>query len=411
MTGAGKSAFLEDLLFQTADFFGHSLIIEEGLSYKHFTEALGETPIVIHPDAALTLNYLDTQELPLTQLHLATAVALLARMVGQSDNAQELALRQAQLTQYLHQLYRDVFVDWSRRHPIEAEDVRRLACAVHGWRNRIGGATPLEAFVDLRDRRAGGDDEALAFVAGLSEAEITRFSQDPATERLVAQTACASYLPEEFPTHGALVELLAYARLLEKHQQRPFFIAAGFFRPHTPFVAPKRYFDLYPLDRIQLPRTPAGDRDDIPSVAFAHNNTVSHYGLDELTCRKALQAYLACVSFVDAQIGRVLTALESLGLADRTVILVWGDNGYHLGEHGGIWQKRTLFEESAGAPLLIRAPGARGNGSACRAVVEFVDIYPTLAALASLPAPVDLAGRSLVPLLVTQDRRGCSIVC
>ena len=207
------------------------------------------------------------------------------------------------------------------------------------------------------------------------------------------------------------MELLAYARLLEKHQQRPFFIAAGFFRPHTPFVAPKRYFDLYPLDRIQLPRTPAGDRDDIPSVAFAHNNTVSHYGLDELTCRKALQAYLACVSFVDAQIGRVLTALESLGLADRTVILVWGDNGYHLGEHGGIWQKRTLFEESAGAPLLIRAPGARGNGSACRAVVEFVDIYPTLAALASLPAPVDLAGRSLVPLLVTQDRRGCSIVC
>ncbi len=188
-------------------------------------------------------------------------------------------------------------------------------------------------------------------------------------------------------------------RLLETHQRRPFFIATGFFRPHTPFVAPKKYFDLYPLDRIQLPNTPAGDRDDIPPAAFAHNNTVPHYGLDELTCRKALQAYLACVSFVDAQIGRVLAALESLGLAGRTVIVIWGDNGYHVGEHGGIWQKRTLFEESAGAPLLIRAPGARGNGTACRAVVEFVDIYPTLAALAALPTPAVLGGRSLVPLL------------
>lgn len=194
-------------------------------------------------------------------------------------------------------------------------------------------------------------------------------------------------------------------RLLEKQQQRPFFIAAGFFRPHTPFVAPKRYFDLYPLDRSQLPRTPADDRDDIPPAAFAHNNTVPHYGLDELTCRKALQAYLACVSFVDAQIGRVLTALDRLGLADRTVVVVWGDNGYHLGEHGGIWQKRTLFEESAGVPLLIRVPGALGNGTACPAVVEFVDIYPTLAALAVLPASADLSGRSLLPLLADPRRR------
>ncbi len=218
MTGAGKSAFIEDLLFQTADHFSHSLLIEEGFSYKRFTEAMGETPIVIHPDAALTLNYLDTQRLPLTQLHLATVVALLARMVGQHDNSQELALRQAQLTQYLHQLYRDTFTDWSRRHAAEAEDVRRLACAVHGWRIKLGGATPLEAFVDLRDRRASGEVEALAFVAGLTEETITRFAQDPATERLVAQTACAFYAPEEFPTHGALVELLAYARLPEHNR-------------------------------------------------------------------------------------------------------------------------------------------------------------------------------------------------
>jgi len=216
MTGAGKSAFIEDLLFQTADHFAHTLLIEEGLSYKRFTESQGETPIVIHPDAALTLNYLDTQRLPLTQLHLATAVALLARMVGEPGSSEQLALRQAQLTQYLHQLYRDTFADWARRHPAQADDVRRLACAAHGWRARMpGGATPVEAFVDLRDRRAAQEDEALAFVAGRTEEAITRFAQDPATERLVAQTACAFYAPEDFPTHSALVELLAYARLPE----------------------------------------------------------------------------------------------------------------------------------------------------------------------------------------------------
>lgn len=216
MTGAGKSAFVEDLLFQTADFFAHSLLIEEGESYSRFAKAMGETPVVIHPDAALTLNYFDTQGLPLSQLHLATAVALLARMVGEPERSEQLALRQAQLTQYLHQLYQDTFTDWARRHPAKAEDARRIACAVHGWRERLPqGTTPLEAFVDLRDRREVKDDEALAYLEKLSEAAITRFAQEPATERLVAQTACAFYQAEDFPTHAALVELLAYARLPE----------------------------------------------------------------------------------------------------------------------------------------------------------------------------------------------------
>lgn len=216
MTGAGKSAFIEDFLFQTAGLFSHSLLIEEGQSYRRFAEALGETSIVIHPDAGFTLNYLDTQGLPLTQLHLATAVALLARMVGAPESAEQLALRQAQLTQYLHQLYRDTFTDWSRRNPLRAEEVRRFACAVQAWRTKLpAGATPVEAFVDLHERVQAKEDEALAFVAGLTEAAITRFAQEPATERLVAQTACGFYGPEDFPTHAALVELLAYARLPE----------------------------------------------------------------------------------------------------------------------------------------------------------------------------------------------------
>lgn len=216
MTGAGKSAVMHDLLMQTASLFSYTVIIEEGLSYRHFTEELDEIPIIIHPDAALTINYLDTQGLPLTQLHLASAVALLSRMIGVPQSDERLALRCAQLTQYLHQLYRDAFTDWSRRHPEGAAEACRLACAVHRWRLRLAaGATPLDAFADLRDRRAAGDEEAMRFIAALTEAELTHFAQDPATERLVAQTACSLFAPEDHPTHGALVDLLAFARLPE----------------------------------------------------------------------------------------------------------------------------------------------------------------------------------------------------
>ncbi|WP_068772836.1 hypothetical protein OH491_26730 [Termitidicoccus mucosus] len=216
MTGAGKSAVMHDLLMQTAALFAYTVIIEEGLSYRPFTETLGETPIIVHPDAALTINYLDTQGLPLTQLHLASAVALLSRMIGVPGSDERLALRSAQLTQYLHQLYRDAFTEWARRHPERAMEASRLACAAHRWRLRLpAGTTPLDAFVELRDRRAAGDEEAQQFVADLSEADLTQFAQDPTTERLVGQTACALFAPEDHPTHGALVDLLAFARFPE----------------------------------------------------------------------------------------------------------------------------------------------------------------------------------------------------
>lgn len=190
----------------------------------------------------------------------------------------------------------------------------------------------------------------------------------------------------------------AIAWMGEKRDE-PFFIAAGFFRPHTPFVAPKKYVDLYPLEDIALPYAPDNDREDIPVAGFAHNCPVPHYGLDEETCRKAIQAYYACVSFIDAQVGLMLDALNDLGLAEETVVVFWSDHGYHLGEHGGIWQKRTLFEESARAPLIIRAPGMKGNGQPCQRVVEFLDLYPTLVELADLPKAPHVEGRSLVPLL------------
>jgi uncharacterized sulfatase len=186
---------------------------------------------------------------------------------------------------------------------------------------------------------------------------------------------------------------------MKQKKGEPFFVAAGFFRPHTPFVAPKKYFDMYPLETLRLPYAPKDDREDIPTAAFAHNCPAPHYGLDELTCLKAVQAYYACVSFIDAQVGRMLDALDRLKLADNTIVVFWSDHGYHLGEHNGIWQKRTLFEQGAKAPLIIRAPNIKGNGQTCRRIVEFVDIYPTLTQIAEIKTPKQVEGRSLVPLL------------
>ncbi|MBI1375320.1 MAG: sulfatase-like hydrolase/transferase [Phycisphaera sp.] len=192
-------------------------------------------------------------------------------------------------------------------------------------------------------------------------------------------------------------------RIMEANRDRPFFVAAGFFRPHTPYIAPKKYFDQYAIGQIRMPYAPPNDRDDIPPAAFAHNCPVPNYNLPIETCLTAKHAYYAAVSFVDAQVGRLLAAVDRLGLADNTVVVLWSDHGYHLGEHLGIWQKRCLFEESARAPLIIYAPGAAGNGTPCRRVVEFVDIYPTVAGLCHLDPPAGLEGRSLVPLLRKPD--------
>lgn len=188
-------------------------------------------------------------------------------------------------------------------------------------------------------------------------------------------------------------------RILKQPRDQPLFLAVGFFRPHTPYIAPRNYFELYPRQQLRLPFAPVDDRDDIPLAAFAHNCPLPHYGLPEEQLLAATQAYYACVSFIDAQVGRLLDALDQLGQADNTLVVLWSDHGYHLGEHQGIWQKRTLFEQSARAPLIIRVPGSRGSGQTCRRVVEFVDIYPTLTALAGIAAPEGLAGRDLSPLL------------
>ena len=188
----------------------------------------------------------------------------------------------------------------------------------------------------------------------------------------------------------------AAIRLMEIHRAEPFFIAAGFYRPHVPCIAPKPYFDGYLLERILLPKYPDDDLDDVPPIALLVRTP--NYGLPSEELRLFTRSYFSAVSFVDQLVGRLLDTLDRLKLADRTIVVLFGDHGWLLGQHGQ-WQKRSLFEESARVPMIISAPGARGRGKACPRTVEMVDIYPTLADLCGLKAPSSLQGRSLKPLL------------
>ena len=190
-------------------------------------------------------------------------------------------------------------------------------------------------------------------------------------------------------------------RLLKERRDRPFFIAAGFYRPHVPAVATEKYFELYPLEKITLPSEPAEHLANIPPVAFT--TKPPHYGLTEDQLRTFKRAYFASISFVDAQIGKVLDELENLGLADNTVVVMFGDHGWCLGEHGQ-WQKQLLFEESARVPLIIALPKPRKTGPSPR-TVELLDLYPTLAELCGLKAPSHVEGKSLRRLLENPKAR------
>jgi uncharacterized sulfatase len=190
-------------------------------------------------------------------------------------------------------------------------------------------------------------------------------------------------------------------RILEETKDQPFFLGVGFYRPHVPWIVPKKYFDLYPVEKISLPFNPPNDRNDVPPVAFWVKKP--NYGRSDEELRRAIRAYYASVAYVDKQIGRVLDALDRLGLRDNTIVILWGDHGWHLGEHG-LWQKQSLFEESARVPLIVRVPGAKGNGRSSPRPVESLDIYPTVAEFAGVKPPKNVAGKSLMPLLKNPEK-------
>ncbi|MCF7849129.1 MAG: sulfatase [Kiritimatiellales bacterium] len=212
----------------------------------------------------------------------------------------------------------------------------------------------------------------------------------------------ADSLHNDFQTAEKVIQAL------EKHKDEPFFIAGGFYKPHLPFVAPKRYWDLYTdaeikkIDPASLPKNAADFAYKWAEIA-SYGDPEGHLfsgdnGVDDQNAKNMIHAYYACVSFIDAQLGRIFQALEKHKLTDSTAVVIWGDHGFHLGDHGR-WAKHTQFEQSMRSPLMARFPGQQKIIGETRAIVESIDIYPTLCDFAGLKTPDFVEGQSFMSVV------------
>lgn len=277
-----------------------------------------------------------------------------------------------------------------------------------GWAVRIG---KLYHYGVPTSIGTSGNDDPASWEVQFNPAGVDRLLEEPDIFALVpgrfgaTLSWYASPRGDLLHTDGILATEAAWVlERAAREPDRPFFLAVGFYRPHTPFVAPRRYFDLYPTNAMPVVEGVEEDQRDIPAAALMSRRPEEDRLTDELR-RQCRQAYLASITFMDAQVGRVLDELDRRGLATNTVIVFTSDHGYHLGEHG-LWQKMSLFEESARVPLIIVAPGVSVRGGVARSPVSLVDLYPTLAELCGLRAPTNLQGQSLVPMLRDPSHRG-----
>lgn len=204
-------------------------------------------------------------------------------------------------------------------------------------------------------------------------------------------------------------ETILALRELAKTPDQPFFLAAGFANPHVPWVAPKKYWDLYRSEDLPLPKNNHPPK-NAPSFAatsgadfYWYSNVPRDRNITPEFGRDCLHGYLAAISYVDAGVGRLLSEVDKLGLREKTIVIFWGDHGYYMGEHGWWGGKHNNYEGATRAPLIIRVPGQRTAGAHCNALVEFVDIYPSLSQLCGLPLTDGLEGRSFVPLIDKPD--------
>ena len=187
-------------------------------------------------------------------------------------------------------------------------------------------------------------------------------------------------------------------QLAKKHDQ-PLFLACGLHKPHLPWVVPRKYYDMFPLDSIDLPPHRDDDLSDVPPSGVRMAHAAEHQEiLKENRWKAAIQSYLACVAYTDMNIGRLLDALEKSPYRDNTIIVFWGDHGWHLGEKQH-WRKFALWEEAVRAPLIWRVPGVTKPGTTCDRTVDFMSIYPTLCELAGIPVPSHVEGKSIKTLL------------
>lgn len=256
-----------------------------------------------------------------------------------------------------------------------------------------------------------GHDDPASWELELNPAGVDRLVEEPQIFSLTpgqfggTLSWFASPRDERQHTDGLMADDATW--VLERcaaRRDRPFFLALGFFRPHTPYVSPQPYFDRYAVDQMPVVQGVAEDQADLPPPALGSYKKEQDKLTDDLR-RQCRQAYYASISFLDAQVGRVLAALDRLGLVENTIIVFTSDHGYHLGEHG-LWQKQSLFEESARVPLLIAVPGMTRPGSVVSSPVSHLDLYPTLTELCGVTAPSNLQGQSLVPLLRDPSQTG-----
>jgi arylsulfatase A-like enzyme len=193
----------------------------------------------------------------------------------------------------------------------------------------------------------------------------------------------------------------AASELLKKHD-KPLFLAAGLFKPHLPWHVPKKYFDLYPIDKIVLPPYKEDDLEDMPEEGKKMSKNTHAQIQSETQWREAIQAYQATISYADAQIGIILDAYEKSPEKENTMIVLWGDHGWHLGEKHH-WRKFALWEEATRSPLIWVVPNLTKPGSKCSKTIDFMSIYPTLAELNGLKTPTYVEGKSIKKLLVNPN--------
>ncbi|MDP6544617.1 MAG: sulfatase [Phycisphaerae bacterium] len=224
----------------------------------------------------------------------------------------------------------------------------------------------------------------------------------PGKEKAAA-TECAD-VPDNAYIDGRVADKAVQRLGVLRKQDKPFFLAVGFRRPHLPFSAPKKYWDMQKSQRIGKPANPTPPA-NVPKIALHDWRELRGYTdiprsgkLTDAQTANLRHGYYAAMSYVDAQIGRVLAELDRLDLRSRTVICLWGDHGWHLGEHG-LWGKTTNFELDTRVPLIFAIPGQKTAGQSTRSLAEFTDIYPTLVELCELPAAESLEGRSIIPVL------------
>ena len=235
---------------------------------------------------------------------------------------------------------------------------------------------------------------------GLKGKKLRTFTKGPALES-------ADVPDNKYPDGDVLEQSID---LLRKLKNRRFFLAAGFVKPHLPFNCPKKYWDMYDRKKIRPADNPFAPK-GAPEYAMTDWGELRSYkGMPKTgpvpddDAKKLIHGYNACVTYTDTQVGKLLKELKTLKLEDKTIVILWGDHGWKLGEHGG-WCKHTNFELDAHVPMIIRVPGMKTAGSRCSALVEFVDIFPTLCELAGIKPPDNMEGTSFVPLIDNPRRK------